>query len=226
MALYEVVLRTRYVEQLCINVFNYWVTPGIGVTPNALDLLTLMGLIPIGTPLAFPANTIGEQLQLLQSDNLTYLSAEARELYSLTDFYEAVYAPGLAGGATGGDSMPPFVSYGLYSSRVRTDIKRGTKRFAGAMESGSNAGGTVVGTAAATLVDLAAEMSATLTGFSADYVPCVVSREFIPATEDDPAKYQLYADPAEQAEHLAIGVVWTPYEHIRSQVSRQRGRGI
>lgn len=225
MPIYEVTLRTRYVEQLCINNWNYFVPSGIGVTPNALELLTLMGLIPIGSPLAFPADTIGEQLQLLQSDNLTYLSSEARELYSLTDFYEAVYAPGLAGGATGGDSMPPFVAYGLYSSRVRTDIKRGTKRFAGAMESGSNAGGTVVGTAASTLVDLATAMTATLEGFSAFYHPCIVSREFIPATEDDPAKYQLYADPEVQEDHLAIDVVWTPYEHIRSQVSRQRGRG-
>jgi len=227
MALYEVTLRQSYFDQTCINVWAYSVPGGIGVTPSALELLTLMGFIPEGDPLAFPADTIAAALSVVQSDNVQYLAVEARELYSLTDFYEAAYSPPLTGENTGGDSMSPFVAYGSYSNRVRTDIKRAFKRFVGVMEADVAAGGTLTSGALTENTALADAMSEMLQGSTAQYFPCVISRlkEEIPDTDPVRYRYVLYPDPAEQAEHIAAGIEFAPYTTVRSQTSRQYGRG-
>lgn len=228
MALYEVVLRTRYFEQLCINTWNYFVQPGIGVSPRALELLELMGFVPIGEPLAFPADTIADALATVQSDNVSYLTVEARELYSLTDFEELAYNPPLIGINTGGDSMSPAVAYGLFSDRTRTDIRRGTKRFVGVMEGDVSAGGVLNSGSLTELSALCDKMSDVLLGAAADYLPCIISREKVEIPDTDPVryKYELYTDPAVQEAHIATEIEWSPYTTVRTQTSRQYGRGI
>lgn len=227
MAIYEVTLRQRYFDQLCINVWSYVSNVGVGITPSALELIEKMGFIPVGEPLAFPADTIGEKLQIVQSDNVEYLSVEAREVYSLTDFYEGAYSPPLTGLNTGGDSMAPFAAYGLFSNRVRTDIKRATKRFVGVMEADVGAGGVMTSGSITELSALADAMSETLIGTAAQYFPCVIQREKVEVPGSDPVRYvyRLYEDPAEQAEHIAAGIEFAPYTTVRSQTSRQYGRG-
>lgn len=225
MALYEVVLRQSYFSQSCLAVFNYFVPPVPLATPNSLELLTLMGFIPTGDPLAFPADTIAAQLAGVQNSEVDFLSVEARELYSLTDFYEAVYSPAISGTGGSGEAMTPFVAYGLYSARVRTDIRRSQKRFVGVSEGSIYPGGEVSDTMIASLVDLAELMSATLEGAAADYQPCTISREKVVETDPPRTIYRLYESEAEQEEHIATPLVWTPHEYVRSQTSRQYGRG-
>lgn len=225
MAFYEVVLRSLYFGQQCINVFNYVTASGIGVTPNALELLTEMGFIPEGDPLAFPEDSIMALIQAVSNTSVEFLAVEARELYSLTDFYEAVYSPPINGTATSGDPASPFLSYGFYSARVRLDIRRAFKRFVGASEGYIGAGGVLTEGITPVLVDLAEAMSADLTGLTAVYQPAVISREKVVDPETGKVTYQLYADPAEQAEHVAAPLEYTYYTTIRSQVSRQYGRG-
>jgi len=227
MAFYEVTLRQRYFDQLCINVFPYYVAQTVGQSPNALELLTELGFIPTGDPLAFPADTLAAALAVVQSDNVQYLSVEARELYSLTDFYEAAYSPPLTGLNTGGDSASPFVAYGVYSNRVRTDIKRGFKRFVGVMEADMLAGGVLTSGSLGELTDLAEKMSEVVLGTSAAYSPAVFSflKEEVP--DSDPVRYRYvkYPDPADQAEHTAFDLTYAPYTVVRSQTSRQYGKG-
>lgn len=225
MALYEVVLRQRYFSQLIVNVFDYLTPSGVGITPNALELLTLMGFIPAGDPLEFPADTIAANLQAVQNASVEFLSVEARELYSVSDFYEAAYSPPLVGTRVSGQASPPFVSYGLYTARVRLDIRRGFKRFVGASEGDVSDGGLIVSGMMTLLTALADSMSENLEGFSAFYHPAVISREKVIDPEDGKVSYQLYADESEQEEHTAEPLVWTPYAEVRSQVSRQYGRG-
>jgi len=225
MALYEVVLRQRYFDQLCINVWNYITLPGIGVTPSALELLTLMGFIPSGDPLAFPDPSIADFLVQIQPDEVSFLSAEARELYSVTDFYEAAYSPPIVGINNATQATTPFNAYGLFTARVRTDIRRGFKRIAGVTEGNVLDGGEVGAEMLAVLTSLADAMSEQLTGATAVYSPAVISREKIVDPETGKVTYQLYEDEAEQEEHTAFPLVWAPYEFIRSQTSRQYGRG-
>ena len=225
MALYEVTLRQSYYGQQCINVFSYITLPGIGVTPSALELLELMGFIPEGDPLAFPDGTIADTIWTFQSSEVDFLSAEARELYSVTDFYEAAYSPPIVGNLDTGDDMSPFVSYGFYSARVRTDIRRGFKRFVGVTEGVIDNGGVIGSGITAALTACAEAMSEELVGLTAAYSPCVISREKIVDEETGQVTYQLYATEAEQEEHVANPLVYTFYDTVRSQVSRQYGRG-
>lgn len=227
MALYEVVLRQRYFDQLCINVWNYFVAPGIGITPNALELLTLMGFVPTGDPLEFPADTVAEALATIQSDNVSYLAVSAQELYSLTDFEELAYNPPMLGINTGGDSATPFMAYGLFSERIRTDIRRSSKRFVGVMEADVNAGGELGSGAQTELTALADRMSEQLAGVTSTYQPCTIARLKEPIPDTDPVRYRyvLYEDPSEQEEHIAAPLEWAIYTQVRSQTSRQYGRG-
>jgi len=225
LALYEITLRQRYYDQLCVNVFSYHVPAGVGVTPTALELLTLAGFIASGDPLEFDADTLAYQLWLWQNSGVTFLTAEARELYSVSDFYEAAYSPAIPGNLAATDSAPPFVAYGLYTARVRLDIRRGFKRFVGVSENLIDPGGELGAAVLAGMADLAEAMSAILDGATANYRPCVISREKIVDEETGAVSYQLYPTEAEQEEHIAFPVVWSPYDQVRSQVSRQYGRG-
>lgn len=226
MALYEVTLRQSYYGQLCVNVFSYITLPGIGVTPNALELLTLMGFIPEGDPLAFPDDTVANAIFSFQSSAVNFLSAEARELYSVTDFYEAAYSPPIIGNLDTGDDMSPLVSFGFYTARVRTDIRRGFKRFVGVTEGIIDNGGLIGSGIVAALTDCAEAMSEELGGVTAAYSPCVISRERIVDPETEHVTYRLYETEAEQEEHVANPLVYTFYDAVRSQTSRQYGRGV
>jgi len=224
-ALYEVTLRMTYVGQNLINTFAYF-SPFFAVeTPSALELLTLMGFIPTGDPLEFGTDTIADNLQSLQNTGLNYTSIEARELYSVSDFYEAVYSPPLAGTYATGDAMSPLVSYGLYTNRVRLDIRRGFKRFGGMSEGMVAGGGLLTETFLGFVSGLAEKMSEPLTGVNAGYIPCVISREKVVDPETEKVTYELYPTRAEQEEHIASGITWAPYSELRSQVSRQYRRG-
>ena len=225
MAFYEVTLRQRYNGQLCINVWSYFVVPGVGISPNSLELLSLMGFIPEGDPLAPPEGTIAALLLNRQNTSTEWLAVEARELYSVVDFYEGAYSPPLVGATASDSAMSPFDAYGFYSSRTRTDIRRAFKRFVGVSEGQVGAFGALVSGALEDMVELAEAMSAVLVGDFANYYPAVISRKRVVDEGTGRVTYELYPDEAEQAEHTAYGIVWAPYTTVRTQTSRTPGRG-
>jgi len=223
-ALYEVVLRSLYFGQAIINRFHYSVADGIGVTPSAEELLDRMGFIPTGDPPAVPADTVFEALIAATSNSVQYLEAEARELYSVTDFFVAPYSTPFVGDLTG-QAMSPTAAWGFRTNRVRTDIRRGFKRFVGVTEDYVGSGGDVTGAVSLILTPLAEKMSAGLSGATASYIPAVFQFEEY-TTPSGRKAYKKYADPAVQAAHVASGVTFAPYTTVRTQVSRQYGRGV
>lgn len=228
MAILEAVITQRCFGQLAINRYHY-VSSGVpaAVTPT-FGLLHAMGYLPSRiTGGVFPNATLAGQVQALQGVGVETVSAYARDLYSVSDFYEAPF-PTPPVGQKGGETMSPVIAYGLYSSRVRTDIRRGMKRYVGVAETMVNAGGSLHADIIAVLNNVAASIAATLTyddeGNTITYVPCVLGLEKYTTPAGNVA-YRPYATQAAQLTHVAQGGTWSPYTQVRTQVSRQYGRG-
>jgi len=217
--IYEIVARQTYDGKDCINVFEF-ATVNPLAAPNALELLTLLGFIPSGTPSEYPADTFFAAWRAAVSSGVTFVEFEARELYSLTDFYVAPALPGTTGDIVGGGYMSSFNALGLFSNRVRTDIRRGTKRLVGMSEGMVSNFGLLESAELVLLTAVADALSVAFDGAAATYRSCVISRERL-VQPDGSVKYDLYETRDEQLEHLAIPVSWFPYPEVRTQNSRK-----
>lgn len=228
MAILEAVLSQTYQGQQVINRW-YYVSSG---TPAAVSLsfalCSAMGLLEAaGSPLTFPAGTIGVALQALQHTDVTFVSTAVRDLYSDTDFYESPYPAGVVGTA-GGTAATPALAYGFQTNRVRQSVRRGAKRITGVSEDAMGTGGVLVAPFVVPVQTLADRMSATLTyddeGNTLTFVPAVLAFDMY-TTPPAPPAYRKYPTEAEQLLHTAQGVLWTPKTFVRTQLSRQYGRG-
>lgn len=226
--LMEVTLNTTYFNQKCVNRWNYVASGTPAAVTYSFALISIMGFLPTTTTLT--ADTIGGLLQALTSPGLFFNSIIARSVYIDDDFYDSPFLADTHGlSASSGESVSPMTSFGFFSSRVKQSINRGYKRFAGLMEGDITNGGLLTSTRLTAQQALAEAMSETLTytdeGNSLSFVPCVVQKEKYPVPDSDTEAYRYYPDPAEQLAHTAQGISWTSYESVRSQVSRQYGRG-
>lgn len=227
MALYEVTLQSRYYDQLVINRWNYQGSgAGVGIN-GAAALANAMGFVP--TSGAFPVGTLAGNLQAVLASTYTFVSVLVRNLYDdPTDFYDQTFPSGVVGLTTGSDSSSPVLAYGFRTNRTRSDIDRGTKRFAGVVDAAVTDGGEIDASVLAALGSVAASMSATLSyttgGSSFSFAPIVVQKFMY---TEPPAKkaYRYYETETEQLEHIMTNVTWTAYDRIRSQTSRQYGHG-
>lgn len=225
--IYEVTLFGTYYGQQVINRWNYVSTGTVGTTNGSYGLLKAMGMLLIaGAP---GTGTILEAMRPLAVTAMTWQRAIARAAsdYDPLDFYEAVYSPSLAGTDTG-EGSSPTQAIGFKSNILRTDIRRGYKRFSGVGEGKVSSGGVLVPGAITEVATLATRMSETLTstdgGGSLSFTPAIVSKEeYAPSLGR--VAYRYYATLEEQMEHTAVGVVWQGYDTIRTQTSRQYGRG-
>lgn len=225
--LYEVTLRQSYFGQQCINRFHYNSAGTPAAVSGSFALVSAMGFIPDAELGTYDETKLFHKLRLIQSTSLTYTEVEARALYDVVDFYTRPWSPP-APGLSGGEAGAPFLATGFRSNRVRTDIRRSFKRFAGISESAVAAGGAIDGGVLATLATQAAALSAVLTyddeGNTLTFSPCVLSFDKV-VSEGEPDKYVPYPTLAEQLEHVAQGIVYAPQPQVRSQVSRQYNRG-
>lgn len=229
MAIMEAIVNQSYYGQLCINRFHYVASGTPAAVTLSFALLSAMGLIPeSGSADTFPTGTLGDAMENVQVEAVQYVSSYARDLYSVTDFYEIPYATPVYGDRAGA-GLSPAMATGFSSSRVRTDIRRGQKRFVGLSENDVDAGGNLASTFGASLTLMADALSETLTfddeGNTLTFVPAVLGFEEY-ETESGKRAYKKYADPAVQLSHTAQGMLWTPYTQARTQVSRQYGRGV
>lgn len=223
--IYAVTIRGEYYGQNTINVFHYVDIQLLSV-PSALDLLTNMGFVGGITDGVFADGTLAQVWQTYVDDAFRFVEAEARNLYSDTDFYVAGYSPALVGQAEG-EGLPPFNAYGFRSSRVRLSVRRGFKRLAGVIEENVAPGGELNGGGIAAVTAIASKLSDELSGDGtlAVYQPSVLS--FMPYTSAEGKEYRIpYPTVEEQLAHAAVGVEYAPYLTVRSQTSRQYGRGI
>lgn len=225
--LYEAVLKGVYYGQQTVNRFNYFVDETDAPFATANNLANALGL-PLDAG-AFVVDSVLEGIQALVSTNFIFSSLFVREVWSATDFTERFLD---ATGTVTGESLSPINAYGFRSDIKNLEVHRGMKRFAGVAESHSSVGGNLVGGAITLAEDLAARMSANIVDPNADtaafFKPCVVGKERYVVPGSDPVRYayRYWPSIAETLPTLAVGVTWENYDTVRSQVSRQYGRGI
>jgi hypothetical protein len=227
--IYELTLFQRFGGQQCINRWNYLLTGTPAAVTGSFALIDAFGgVIPALTPGVFPEDTNMRYIQDLVSSGVQFEALMAKAVYDVTDFYELPYVPAPTGGA-GGDSASPTVAFGFRSTRTRTDIRRGMKRFVGVPESAVTTAGSIASAVVPALEDLADGMAAALTyddeGNTLTFTPIIVSKEPYTPSGSTSQSYRYYPTLAEQLDHIAQSILWQPYAQTRTQVSRQIGRG-
>lgn len=227
MSFIEVTLRQVYAGQQCLNRFSYYSDDDAVGSVLAFGLITAMGFIGTGSPVVYPAGTLFPLIRAIQSTALQYVEVEARDLYDPFNFYVRPF-PAPTAGLSGGEGASPVLATGFRSTRTRSDIGRGFKRFTGISEGAMAAGGNLDPGVLASLAPLAAELSAVLTYTNEaaiySYQPCVMSFEPY-ATPSGKTAYRPYATEAEQLEHTAFSMEYSAMPQVRTQTSRQYGRG-
>lgn len=229
MAILEAILTQVYYGNVLVNRFHYVMTGTPAAVTPSFALISAMGLLEAtGSPVRFPAGTIGHALQTVQSVDNVFVSTYARNLYSVTDFYESPY-PSTVRGVFAGEPASPALALGFKTSRVRTDIRRGYKRFGGVPEGIMGSGGTIATAELAAVQTVADRLSAVLSyddeGNTLTFTPAVLGLEKY-TTPSGSEAYRPYSTEAVQLTHTAQGFEYSYYTQIRTQVSRQYGRGI
>lgn len=227
MALYEVVLNLQYLEQKFVNRWNYTSTgTPVGVT-GSFALIQALGLFTTGSPSNFPAGTMGAAIQAILNEQTIFVQAIARNVYDPTDFYDYAFVPDIVGGVAGVGLSPAF-AIGFNSNRVRTDIRRGQKRFGGVDGDFVANGGQLSSTAITPCATVATRMSESPSytdgGNSLEFTPAIVHKRKFTDT-DGKVKYEYYPTLSEQLAFIASGITWFVKTTIRTQGSRQYGRG-
>lgn len=227
MSLYEVVLRSVFAGQDCVNRWNYYSVDPSSTPSGSIALLQAVGFAPSGTPAEYPSDGFVPRWQDLFSTGATLESVTARNVYEPLDFFEFIYPPDTNGTRTG-ESSSPTIALGYRTSRVSQAIRRATKRFAGTPETMWSTEGVLASEFVASAKNLADTMSASVSkvvgGTEYFFDPCVVKKEEY-TTPSGKKAYRYYASPATQEANLVTGVVWDFYTTARTQTSRQYGRG-
>lgn len=229
--LLELVLQGSDEFQETINRFNYTGTSSVPSVSFAAALIQAFGCIWDGTN--YPSGLPFRDILEMQNTNISYQFASARNVYSDVDFEEVPFVNDALGRSGAGDFMPPFTAFGFRTNRIRRDIRRGTKRFAGVGEGDQSEGGLFNAGAQGRMGAVATAMSATLNqtvaGVDYTFVPCIVKKErYDPDTGDASSTgraYRYFPIESDQLENLATAPTWELYETVRSQVSRQYGKG-
>lgn len=228
MAIMELKVKQVFFGQEVLNVFNFLFsgTPA-AVTPSFGLIAAFGGIEEAGI---YPTGTILDGMRAIQVDALEYVSIEARDVYSVTDFYATPFLAGTTG-VSAATPQAPFLAYGLKSNRTRTDIRAGRKSICGVPDESVGEGGVIIGGAVAGLATLASRMSQVITyndeGNTLSYAPIVVNKEKYtpnPAKPDKKA-YKYWFPEAVQLTHIMESITWAGKPDVRSQVSRQYGRG-
>jgi hypothetical protein len=235
MPIYELTLTQTFENQVCINRWNYLMTGTPAAVSGSFALVSAAGAIydEVHVPPQYPTGTLMDYIHAMQSTLVQYQEITCFNPYDPVDFYQTPFVPPYTGGFSG-EANSPVLAIGFRSNVVRRDIRRATKRFVGVGEAFPGNGGSL-DTSNSILVNLEHKMSDTLTyddeGNTLNFIPCVVGKEKYqtntghPTNEADRFAYKYYATEAEQLEHIAQGITWEVYDHVRTQVSRQYGRG-
>lgn len=225
--LYEVIVRGRYFNQQVINKWTYVSTGTPASVLGSFALASAWGVIPeLGV---FPPDAPYTKIYAMLSDEMLIDSVEFRAAadYAPTDFYERPFSPP-GGGTVSGSPMSPTAAYGFRTNRVRLDIDRGTKRLAGVIETAVGDGGVIEASFMDDLEGAAEAMSAVLEyddeGSTITFSPCIASKTEY-TTPSGKKAYRYRSTLAAQLEHVALGILWSPYDTVRTQTSRQYGRG-
>jgi len=234
-SVYEVTLSGFYFLQGFINRWNYIGTGTPETATMAFHLNAALGFHPTGgTP---ASGTLLAAIIAVQSSSMEWSSALCLNPYDPTDFDDAPFVPVVVGIDSGGTAASPVLALGFRTNRVRLDIGRGYKRFGGLTEGIMTTGGGIEATFEADIEEIVARMSETLVvtdgAATLTFAPAVLQKEKYAVPDTDPVRYAYrYWRPLDEegeAAQLALAaspVTWQAYQDVRSQVSRQYGRGI
>lgn len=231
MSLMEATLTQIFGGQECVNRFTYQSSG----TPAAatLSFLLTRALGAIAVAGVYPSTKLMAKIAAVQATTVDFSVLTVKNMYSVTDFYSLPFIEPLAGAVTG-NSAAPNVAYGFRTNRVRSDIRRGTKRFTGVAESnvdfeGNLAASFVAGAGAALATALTAVLTETDEGNTITFTPVVLGKQrYNPDTglpDADGRAYRPYPTESDQLDHVAAGVLWDIYSDTRTQTSRTRGHG-
>lgn len=226
--IYEVTLTEEYFGQTCVNRWNYLSTgTPVGIT-GAAALLRALGFID--TAGILPSGTLGGSLQGYFPSDVKFLGVLSKAIREApTDFFDYAYPAGTDGAVASSGTSSPTQAYGFFTSRVRTDVARGTKRLVGVLEENVGLGGEITDAFKTTLNGIASLMNATVNytddGNSLTFAPIICGKEKYTVPVSGKDAYRYWPTISEQLEHTAQGIVWTPYAHVRTQVSRQYKHG-
>lgn len=228
MPLYETTLEQTYFGQQVINRWNYRADSVPSGQSGAFLLTVAMGAIEDDDTPAFDDTTILGILKSLQSSSAVFVQMVTRNLYSVTDFYTYAFPANTTGDGTATAGMSPTTAYGYASDRTRSDIRRAQKRFVGVTEGNVDAGGVLAAAFLPFGEALGDAMgnpnSVTFEGVTTVFNPAVFGREMYTVPPAKPA-YRYYETEAEQMEHIAPITQFTLKSTVRTQTSRQYGRG-
>jgi hypothetical protein len=227
MALYELLVRQQYYAQEIINRFHYQSDSDAGFTLPANAMATAFGANSLDTG-EFDAETVMGKIQAVVNAGLSFLEVQVKNLYSATDFFTVAYNPAPVGLFTGGgDNASPALAYGFVSNRTTLAVRAGHKRFAGVAEGAMSPGGVVPTgfSQAVTLADALGEVLSYVDGLATrHYAPVVLAFQKY-TTPSGKFAYKPYDTEAEQIDHMAVGITYQVMTDVRTQRSRQYGRG-
>ena len=225
--LYELVLNLQYLGNKFVNRWNY-ISSEEGVSAlGAFGLVQALGLFVTGDPVNFPVDTLGAAIQAILNSQTIFVQTYCKNVYEPLDFYDYAFVADTVGGDAGA-GLSPVNAIAATSTRTRTDIRRGQKRFGGISADWATNGGGLTTEALTKLQTVCDRMSedvsynngVTVVG----YTPVVVGKQKVTDSEGK-VSYQYYSTLAAQMDHVALAPVWSPKTNIRTQGSRQYGRG-
>lgn len=235
MPIMEATLTQEYFGQITQTRFNYLASGTPAAVTFSFGLVSAMGAVydPLGVPAGYPNTGLMARIAQVQNDQVTFLGLAIRDVYSNTDFFEQVFVEPLIGEAAGTIPSSPVLSYGFKTNRTRSDIRPGQKRFVGVDDGFTSPGGVISpGFFAGQINALAVKMAEILTyedqGNTLSYEPIIVGKEKYEVPGSNPIRhaYRYYeAGEAAQLQHIMQSITWTPKERVRTQTSRQYGRG-
>lgn len=231
MAIYEVVLTGTYKQQEWVNRFNYVSTGTPGAQLGSLSLITALGGIYDGLLPApgYPADGLFYQIARLMVGGSAIGGVTAFNVYDPVDFYSTPFVNPLPG-TFAGEGMSPAVAIGFRSNRSRRDVRRGQKRFTAVSEGAFGEGGIATPTllsVAAGVIDAMNEVRVyNDEGNNLTFSPAVCGKEkYLANVEKGTFAYRYYATEAAQLDHTMTGIEWELLRTMRTQNSRQYGRG-
>lgn len=234
MAIMEATLTQQYFGQTLQTRFNYLASGTPSAVTYSFALTNALGAIwdgvgPIG---GYPTGLM-TRIADIQDPNVTFVSLIVRDVNSVTDFFEQPFVNPLVGQLGGDDSGSPTLAVGFRTNRTRTDIRPGQKRFGGVNESVLDPGGVIkTGVIAPQMDPLATEMGAVLSyddsGNILTFSPCIVKKEKYEVPGSDPVRYayRYYEDQAVGEANIMTSIIWSLKTQVRTQTSRQYGRGV
>lgn len=228
MALYEITLEQEYAGQQIINRWNYKADSAPTGVSGAFKALVGMGFTPDTDIPAFGTSTIGYGIKNAQSSGVTFVQAIAKNLYSVTDFYTYAFPPNTHGNNSASKGLSPTMAFGYTSDRTRSDIRRAQKRFVGVCDAETGDDGVIATDALPALQalgDTMADLNVVPAGVgSMTFTPYVFGRLKY-TTPSGKTAYKYYSSEELQLEHIAMITAFTLKPTVRTQTSRQYGRG-